>query len=121
MKGFPRARGCPRLDPHAAMCVCVQCVCVCAQLADGGLIDGWEGRGESPGAAPGPPACLHPVGKVWERGPGPFAGQPGWEGRQCCFHPWDVAAGRRVTQVLGLCLVLSPGAGGTQNKQGWGV
>lgn len=126
----PGTAGCPWLDPHAAMCVCVcvcamgvcvQCVCVCAELADGGLIDEWEGEEERGLAAlPGLPACLHPVVKFWERSPGPFARQPGWEGRQCYFHLWDMAAGRRVTQVLGLCLVLSPGARGTQNKRGGG-
>lgn len=123
MKGFPLGQGCPRLDPHAAMCVCVRCVCACAKLAtDGGLIDEWEWEEERVLAALlGLPACLHPVGKFWERGPGPFVRQPGWERRQCYFHPWDMAAGRRVTQVLGLCLVLSPGAGGTQTKQWWGV
>lgn len=104
------------------MCVCVQCVCARAELADGGLKDGWEREEKKAlAAAPGLPACLHPVGKFWERGPGLFARQPGWEGRQCYFHPWDMAAERSVIQVLGLCLVLSPDAGGTQNKQRWGV
>lgn len=124
MKGFPLGQEVAPGWIYMLLCVCVcnVCVCVCAELADGGLIGEWEAEEESALAAPlGLLACLHPVGRFWERGPGPFARQPGWEGRQCYFHPWDMAAGRRVTQVLELCLVLSPGAGGTQNKQGWEV
>lgn len=66
-------------------------------------------RAESPGCSTEVPSLSAPSGEVLGEGPRALsARQPGWEGRQCYFQPWDVAAGRRVTQVLGLCLVLSP-------------
>lgn len=59
-------------------------MCVCAELAnDGGLIDEWEGEEERALAAPlGLPACLHLVGRFWERGP-----KAAWVRRQAMLFP----------------------------------
>lgn len=84
MKGFPLGQGLAPGWIHMLLCVCVRaqcvcvCVCACAELADGGLINEWVVEEERALAAPpGLPACLHPVGRFWEKGPGPFARQPG--------------------------------------------
>lgn len=64
------------------------------------------------------PVCTQ-WGGVGRRAPGPLLGSLGRkEGNAISTSG---TSGRRVTQVLGLYLVLSPGAGSPQNKQEWEV